>query len=416
MVTDKSHDPMTLDRLRNELPITEKLLYFDTARNGPTSEPVLKTVADEMAIESRGELAYAVTGEGTSQKQLDREDAARANLASLLNVDVDALGMLPNTTQALHRVLNSIDWNKGDELCVPSVEHLSTFHAAQVLGQRHGVILKTIPSTYGDDDFLERLSSTLSDRTKLLVVSQVSSPDGRRLPVREATDLAHERGIPVAVDGAQAVGVYPVDVSALGCDYYVAGGHKWLLGPRGTGFVWVAPAQISKFRPDLFPEVSLWQNPDAPTPPFTVRKRVEGHTYNHALIIGLGHAVRIALEIGLETIEAKVTRLSTLLRNEVSEWKDTRILTPTAPKQSAGITTLAFDGLDDDGVREVVARLSAEDKVIVKFQWLSVPAQSGYSGIRISMAAFNTEQDVKTLVDRLRAKLVDVAGNSLGRA
>ncbi len=411
MVTDKSHDPMTLDRLRNELPITEKLLYFDTARNGPTSEPVLQTVADEMAIESHGELAYAVTGEGTSQKQLAREDAARADLASLLNVDVDALGMLPNTTQALHRVMNSIDWKYGDELCVSSVEHLSTFHAAKVLGQRHGVILKTIPATYGDDDFLERLRSTLSDRTKLLVVSQVSSPDGRRLPVCEATDLAHERGIPVAVDGAQAVGVYPVDVSALGCDFYVAGGHKWLLGPRGTGFVWVSSEQTSKFRPDLFPEVSLWQNPDVAAPPFTVRKRVEGHTYNHALIIGLGHAVRIALEIGLETIETKVTRLSTLLRNEISEWKDTRILTPTAPKLSAGITTLAFDGLDDDGVREVIARLSAEDNVIVKFQWLSVPSQIGNSGIRISMAAFNSEQDVKTLLERLRAKLTDVGGN-----
>ncbi len=398
-------DIMTLEMLRNELPITSRVLYFQTGMNGPTPDSVLRTVNEELAIESHSALAYSVPGAGTSRAQLEREDTARADLASLLSVDVAHLGMTTNTAQAMHRVFRAIDWEAGDEICVSSLEHLSTFDAGQMLEQRHGVRVQTVEAEHGDGDFLERLSLAISDRTKLAVLSQVSSPDGRRLPVREAADLAHQRGVPVVVDGAQAVGVYPVDVPALGCDYYVGSGHKWLLGPRGTGFLWVAPEQLSDFRPDLVPDVSLWQDPNTPAPPVTVRKRVEFNTYNHALVIGLGQAVGIAQEIGLATIEARVARLSKQLRDEVSRWGGIRVVTPMAAEASAGITTLAFDGVDDNGIREIVTRLAEEDRVIVKFQWLSAPARPGYSGMRISLAAFNTEDEIATLVDRLKDRL-----------
>ncbi|MCY3800902.1 MAG: aminotransferase class V-fold PLP-dependent enzyme [Chloroflexi bacterium] len=398
---------MPLESLRDELPMTREVMYFNTAMNGPTLDCVLKTVADETAIESRIGLAYAVPGFGTSQEQGDREDAARAEIASLLHCDVADLAITPNTAQAMHRVLRSIDWQAGDELCISSLEHLSSFDAAQALAEQRGVVVRTVPAEGGDGDFLEHLTSALSDRTRLVIVSEVTSPDGRRLPLREAADVAHQRGVLVVGDGAQSVGVYPVNVPDFGCDYYVGSGHKWLLGPRGTGFIWVSPDRIDEFRPDLVPDVSLWHDPRTPVPPTTARRRLEFNTYNHAAVIGFGQAARLANEIGLDAIEDRVNGLAALIREEVSRWKGVTVLTPMAPEASAGITTLAFDGLSDDGIKEVVRRLAYEDRVIVKFQWLSAPARPGHSAMRISTAAFNTEQEVDVLLRTLKSKLTD---------
>ncbi len=407
MTANDASRGMTIESLRDELPITQEVMYFQTAMNGPTLDCVLKTVADEMAIESRVGLAFAIPGSGTSQEQLDREDAARAEVASLLKCDVADLAITPNTAQAMHRVLRSIEWRAGDEVCISSLEHLSTFDAAQALAEQRGVIIRTIVADGGDGDFLQRLTSTLSDRTRLVIVSEVTSPDGRRLPLREAAEAAHEHGVLIVGDGAQSLGVFPVNVPDFGCDYYVGAGHKWLLGPRGAGFIWVAPDRIAGFRPDLVPDMSLWHDPKTPVPPVTARRSLEFNTYNHAAVIGLGQAARLASEIGLEAIEAKVNGLAMLIREEVSRWKGVTVLTPMAREASAGITTLGFDGLGDDGIKEVVRRLAYEDRVIVKFQWLSAPARPGHSAMRISTAAFNTEHEVDTLLRTLKAKLAD---------
>ena len=407
MSAAEAPDRMTLESLRGELPMTREVMYFNTAMNGPTLDCVLKTVADETAIESRIGLAYAVPGFGTSQEQGDREDAARADIASLLHCDVTDLAITPNTAQAMHRVLRSIDWQAGDELCISSLEHLSSFDAAQALAEQRGVVVRTVPAEGGDGDFLERLTSALSDRTKLVIVSEVTSPDGRRLPLREVADIAHQRGVLVVGDGAQSVGAYPVNVPDFGCDFYVGSGHKWLLGPRGTGFIWISPDRIDEFRPDLVPDVSLWHDPSTPVPPTTARRCLEFNTYNHAAVIGFGQAARLAGEIGLDVIEQRVNGLAALIRKAVSRWNGVTVLTPMARVSSAGITTLAFDGLGDDGIKEVVRRLAYEDRVIVKFQWLSAPARPGHSAMRISTAAFNTEEEVDVLLRTLKSKLTD---------
>ena len=235
--------------------------------NGPTLDCVLKTVADESAIESRIALAYAVPGFGTSREQGDREDAARADVASLLHCDVADLAITPNTAQAMHRVLRSIDWQAGDEVCISSLEHLSSFDAVQALAEQRGVVVRTVPAEGGDGDFLERLTSALSDRTKLVIVSEVTSPDGRRsAPARGRRCCSSSAACSIVGDGAQSVGAYPVKVPDFGCDFYVGSGHKWLLGPRGTGFIWVSPDRIDEFRPDLVPDVSLWHDPRTPVP------------------------------------------------------------------------------------------------------------------------------------------------------
>jgi cysteine desulfurase/selenocysteine lyase len=131
----------------------------------------------------------------------------------------------------MRQVSQAMHWSEGDEFLSTNLEHVSIVSMGWALEKDNGVTFTTVEADQGDAEFLETLKSSLSERTKLLCISHVASPDGRILPVAEAAELAHERGIPIVVDTAQSLGQFPVDVPALNCDYMVGSGHKWPSGP-----------------------------------------------------------------------------------------------------------------------------------------------------------------------------------------
>ena len=392
---------ISLDDLRADLPLTSEVAYFQTGSHGPTPDSVLRVLREEMEFDSH----HAVGDADANRALVERESRAREKLATLLSVEPEGLAITPNTSRAMQRVIRSVQWSEGDEIVASSLEHVSTVGLCQVLEQQYGVTVKWIEADQGDAVFLESLKSSLSERTRLVCVSHVASPDGRVLPVAEAAELAHDRGVPVVVDGAQSVGQFPVDVTSLGCDYFVGSGHKWLLGPMGTGFLWVAPDQLGDFRPELKPDYSPWKLPDEPAPPVTVSFRAEIGTYSLPTIVGLGRAIDNLSDLGVDTITSHVNRLSGILREGVSRLKGARSITPVGPEPSGGITTLMFDGFDHKDMQRVVDGLAAHERVVVKNQWLTAPSQPGMVGMRVSIAAFNTEGEVQRLVDGLKSRL-----------
>ena len=396
---------MTLEELRQELPVTRRVGYFQTGTYGPTPTSVLAAVRDAMEYEAtRGPTSPDVREELGA-----REEAARTSLAALLNVGTDELGIGTNTTRSMQRVLRNIDWRPGDELVISSLEHVSTVNASTALQQERGVAVKVVEADDEDDAaFLEGLEGTITERTRLVCLSHVASPNGRIMPVAEAAALAHEKGLPVVVDAAQSIGQFPVDVPSLGCDYLVGSGPKWLLGPTGTGFVWVAPDHIGDFRPDFTPDSGAWSKPDDSVPAPTTRSRAELGTYNHGLVVGLGRAASIISYIGPAVIRDHVARLSGILREAMADHAGVRVLTPTEPGRSAGVTTLTFEGYGEPDLQALVAWLHDERKILVKAQWLTAPLQLDLIGMRISIAGFNTEEEVRHLVRSLQEGLSKV--------
>ena len=187
------------------------------------------------------------------------------------------------------------------------------------------------------------------------------------------------------MDAAQSIGQFPVDAQALGCDYIIGSGPKWLLGPMGSGYVWVAPDHTDGFRPYFTPDVGSWSMPGAPAEEPTARSRAEFGTYNHPLVIGLGTAVRTLMDVGLDVIRDHVAGLSKTLREAMLDTPGVSVLTPMEPGKSAGVTTLTFDGFSDEDLQGLVAWLDAERNILVKAQWLSAPLRLGHSGMRISV-------------------------------
>ncbi len=381
--------PSSFRKLREDLPLTRRLAYFQTGSSGPTPDSVLKVVAETMAFQSRrGSASPRVTG-----VLLDQEQRVRCQLAEFLGVRPEHLAWTSNTSQAMQRVLRSVDWRPGDEILVSSAEHVSTQDACRALERHQRVVVRTFPGEEGDDALLSGLEAALRGRARLVCLSQVSTLDGRKLPAREAAGLARSQGVPLMLDGAQAVGQFPVKIPALDCDYYIASGHKWLLGPLGVGFLWVSPDRLVQFRPDFIPDASTWLKPGNPRPPVTAALRTELGTHNYALRIGLGRALEIMYALGPDRIERYVQELVQFLFHELEGRPGTRIATPTKPGLASGLVALELEDLTKAELRRLIEDL-LEQGIVVKYQ----PERPA---LRISVAAFNSREEIHRLLDAL---------------
>ena len=381
--------PLSFRQLRDDLPLTRRLAYFQTGSYGPTPDSVLEVVAETMAFQSRhGSASPQVTG-----VLLDRERRVRQQLAEFLGVRPEHLAWTSNTSQAMQRVLRSVDWRCGDEIAVSSAEHVSTQDACRALERHREVVVRTFPAEEGDDALLSGLEAALKGRARLACLSQVSTLDGRRLPAREAGALARARGVPLMLDGAQAVGQFPVDLPSLGCDYYIASGHKWLLGPLGVGFLWVSPDRLADFRPDFIPDASTWLKPGDPPPPATAALRSELGTHNYALRIGLGRALEIMAALGPDRIERHVQELVQLLFGELENFPGVRIVTPPKLGRTSGLVAMEAGELGEIVLRNLVDDLLVQG-IVVKYQ----PERPA---LRVSVAAFNTREEILRLVNAL---------------
>ena len=382
--------------------MTGEVGYFQTGTYGPASDSVLQAVRETMETEAR----HGPATPAGRRSHTEREAAARSGLARMLNVQEEELGIETNTSRAMQQIVRGLDWQEGDEFVMTSLEHVSTYGLSHSLEQEYGVKVIVLGSEEIDDEhLLGDLAHVLTDRTRLICLSHIASPNGRLLPCKQAAAIAHDAGVPVMLDLAQSVGQMPVDLKELDCDFAVGSGHKWLLGPMGTGYMYISQDQLPGFRPNFIPDRSPWSLPDAPTPAPTARSRTEIGTYNHALVVGLGRAVEIMESIGLDTMQERITQLSGRLRQGVGHIDRARIITPQEAGKSAGITSLMFDGFTKTDMDGLVDKMHERHQTVVKSQWLTAPPDPVKVGMRISVAAFNDESEVDRLLEGLDEEL-----------
>ena len=382
--------------------MTGEVGYFQTGTYGPASDSVLQAVRETMESEAR----HGPATPAGRQAHTEREAAARSGLARLLNVHEEELGIETNTSRAMQQIVRGLGWQAGDEFVMTTLEHVSTYGLSYSLTQEHGVTVKVLEADVEDEVLLADLAAALNERTRLVCLSHIASPNGRLLPVQEAAAIAHDAGVPVMLDLAQSVGQMPVDLQELDCDYAVGSGHKWLLGPMGTGYMFVSEKQIPGFRPNFIPDRSPWALPDDATPAPTARSRTEIGTYNHALVVGLGRAVEIMESIGLDTMQLRIANLTHRLRSGLTQIDRARVITPLDMEKSAGITSVMFDQFAKTDMDGLVARLQERHRTVVKSQWLTAaPPDPVKVGMRISVAAFNNEDEVDRLLEGIDEEL-----------
>ncbi|MEZ4730398.1 MAG: aminotransferase class V-fold PLP-dependent enzyme [Caldilineaceae bacterium] len=190
------------------------------------------------------------------------------------------------------------------------------------------------------------------------------------------------------IDGAQAVGQFPVDLAQVAADSYIGSGHKWLLGPSGIGYIHAHRERLATFNPHWLPDASRHNA--------TAAALGETGTTNLAQRAGLQVAVEQMLAMGLETVETHCAQLAQQLRTGLQVLSGVTLLGPTDPAQTTGLVGFTVQGWRAEECKTLVERLYQEQRILIKYQ----PEQTG---LRVSLAAFNTAAEVDRLLGQLIA-------------
>jgi cysteine desulfurase/selenocysteine lyase len=396
---------LDVETVRRDFPILattmhgRPLVYLDSAASSQKPRVVLDAEREfyETTNANIHRGVYALSAEATR-----RYDVAREKLAAYLGAThAHEVIFTRGTTESINLVAQS--WARprlkpGDEILLTEMEHHSNIVPWQLVAEQTGAIVRAAPITDRGELDLERFASLVTDRTKIVAVAHVSNALGTINPVRRIADLAHAAGAVLVVDGAQAAPHLPVDVEALGADFYALSSHK-MLGPTGVGVLYGRESLLDAMPPyqgggDMINTVTFSGSTWAPLP-----AKFEAGTPNIAGAVGFGAAVDYIEQIGRDRIAEHEHALLTHATDRVTEVPGLRII-GTAPLK-ASVLSFVMEGihphdigtiLDSEGVCIRAGHHCAQPLM----KRMGVPATA-----RASFAVYNTEREADALVAAL---------------
>jgi len=391
--------------VRQDFPILRQrvhgkpLVYLDNAAT--TQKP--QSVIDRLVryyTEDNGNVHRGV--HWLSERATDAYEEARDTVRRFLNAaESREIVFVRGSTEAINLVAQTYGRahvGAGDEIVISTLEHHSNIVPWQLLCEETGARLRVIPISDSGELDLDAYEKLLSDRTRVVSVVHVSNALGTINPVDEIIRLAHRRGIPVLVDGAQAVAHMKVDVQALGCDFYALSGHK-MLGPTGIGVLFAASALLEEMPPyqsggDMIRSVTF-ERTLFNTPPY----KFEAGTPDISGAIALGTAIDYLTQVGLDRIAAHEHELLEHGTDALSRIAGVRLM--GTAKEKAGILSFVVDGVHPHDIgtildREGVAIRTGHHCCQPLMHRLGVPATA-----RASLALYNTREEIDALVTAL---------------
>ena len=338
------------------------------------------------------------SGHYLSMKTGEEVYKVRHTLAEIIGAEnPERIVFTKNTTEALNLGLKGV-LKSGDHVLTSSMEHNSVLRPLKALekkGVTHSIIRAEVDGTLNPLDF----EKALRPNTKLLVVTAASNTTGARSPLEELSRIARKRGILFMVDGAQAVGNYPLNVKDFAIDLLAAPGHKGLLGPQGTGFLYASPS----LKLDSLLEGGTGTDSKNRLQPLDFPDGYESGTINSPSIIGLGASAFFVKKIGAEVIGKYEEALIEGLEEDLRNMDFIRIYGPR-PEKKTGITLFNMDGI---GAEEVTEILSREHNIAVRGGYhcaglahKTIGTRSS-GAVRVSVGPFNTKKEMKKMADAL---------------
>lgn len=322
--------------------------------------------------------------------------AVRERLAKLVGTTADNLIFVDNATVGMNIVADSFRLSAGEEVLLTNHEYGAVERiwdrACGLVGAQRKTVEMPLPfTTVGET--VERIMSAVTPRTRLIVISHITSPTAVTLPVKEVCAAARERGIATCIDGPHALVQEDVALDALGCDFYTASCHKWLSAPFGTGLLYAAPVHQPKIRP---PYLSWGRLP--PTAPSNwADEFLWNGTRDYAAIFAIPAAIDFIEGIGVKTFRQHAFGLAQYARRQISELTD---LTPILPDDPAWYCSMAHVPLPPG------SRQPLQDELWKQFR-IEVPIVEWNGGryIRVSCHLYNDQGQIDALVRGLRSLL-----------
>ena len=403
-----------VNKIREDFPILQReiygrpLVYLD---NGATTQKPL-CVLDAMREEYLNVNANVHRGvHYLSQQATDLHEAARERVRSFINArSVNEVIFTRGTTESINLLAQTFcesQMQPGDEVLVTDMEHHSNIVPWQLLAQKHGIVLKHLPITDEGTIVLDdggagcnSFATYLTERTKLVSLCHVSNVLGTVNPIKDIVRLAHERGIPVLVDGAQSAPHFKIDVQDLDCDFFAFSGHK-MYGPTGIGVLYGKEEWLEKLPPyqgggEMIDKVS-WEKTTFEQPPL----KFEAGTPDYVATHGLATAIDYLEGIGLDQIEAYEKELTRYCLEQMQQIPGMRIFGPLGHRRDAVVSFLVGD-IHHLDMGTLLDRLGI---AVRTGHHCAHPLMTrlGVTGtVRASFALYNTKEEVDRLVEGIR--------------
>lgn len=377
--------------LRRQFPLTHKKIYLNNGTMGPSPYPVIEAMHKSMAdMDENGSYG-------------GWEEAAK-KIAAFVGADESEIALTSNVTQGVNIACWGFPLKKGDEVIISTHEHVGGCLAWLNRAKLHGIVLKTFSPGATADETLANIQKQHTTKTRMLAIPHIPCTQGQVMPVKEFTAWGKSKGLFVFVDGAHGPGMMPLNLHDIGCDAYASCCHKWMLGPKGTGFLYVKK-EIQPLVQSYFigagGDDGSW-NMGKPNPQFgqynnSAHKYYYG-TQNTGLFKGVMAAIDFLEHVGMQNVFARVQELSAYTQKSLHNVLGERLelLTPTENRSRGAVVGFRIKGLDYKKVYDAVIK----ENIIIR----QVP-ENDVNCLRVSTHIYNNKQEVDALVDAIRRQL-----------
>jgi selenocysteine lyase/cysteine desulfurase len=359
------------------------LIYLNTGTLGPCRRDTIE--ASKKAWEELESLPVKFYGKFGAEALAEK---TRTTAARFLGCDVSEMVITNSTTNGMNAIAQGLRLKAGDRILTTDQEHGGGILCWKYLAKYHGVTVDEITIPPGENNaasILNRINDSITHQTKLISISHIFSSTGLRVPVAEISALARAKGILCIVDGAQAAGGIKVNVKELGCHAYATSGHKWLMGPKGTGLLYLSKEVRDIIRPMQFEESYNTYN--------------DGNgVVNLACILGLGKAIEYLESAGITKVEEHNLSLRNKLYDRLSGMNKVTIVSPPAGRLASPMLACK--------IPDTIDRTSFVKMLLDKYQLSIRPThKQWFNGIRFSIHIFNTEKEVGFAADIIHKEL-----------
>lgn len=369
--------------VKSQFSMHKGLYYFNNASLGPCPKLVVDATNEFRALLDGFPSKYMWGG------WQDEKEAVRLKVANMFSADKEEIALIHNTTEGMNLMAHSIALGSSDEVILADHEHPSGTvpwqHWQEIRGFK--IVRPKLPILpKSKEEIVEVYRKAITPNTKVISMVHGTNTNGMILPVKEISQMAHERGILVGVDAAQTAGTFKIDLHDLECDFYAGSAHKFMFAPKGTGFFYARKDSQKYIKPLIVSRAHFRDK--------SIRRLENYNTRNYPEMLGMGTAVDYYNLIGAEKREARMRELKAYFRGKIEADSRFKLKTPGADDLSCAIQNVEVIGKKSTDVKATLF-----DKYMIDCRPIG---GFGINGLRISLSVFTTKADVDYLVDALK--------------
>jgi len=388
---DEAPDGAYWEEIRELYEFEDRFIMMNNGTLGPMPKSVFNTLMRYFRVQMSNPY------DGYNFLPAIRE-SVRTKLAAFVGASPDEVAITSNTTEGLNFVINGLDLKAGDEVLMSNLEHPGHVGPWKLKEKRAGIVVKEVPlspTAKSVDEIVSAFAAAVTPKTRIISISHTVFITGLIMPLKELSQLAHDKGLLILADSAHGIGMLDLDMKALGIDFFASSPYKWLGAPTGVGLLYVRKEALDKVHPTVVS--SGWER-DA-----RASKLDPSGQRSDAMLYALDEALNFNNRIGKTRIERRIKVLSARLKQELAKVPGVKVHTPADPYLSAGLTAFSLGGSLE---AKLVNYLREKYNLVVR---TTGSPQAGTFGIRVSTPIYVSTKEVDLVVEGARTLLAHKA-------